>query len=102
MRTRRLASLGAWFHQQLQAAKEASGSCLPVHVDDPTHDHMVGATLLMLVHGNAPKGVRFYNAWARFAGYAPIALLRERPVIVDVQDAIIEASLRHMEILQCQ
>ncbi len=97
---------GQWFHAQLEAAKHAAGSALPVHPEDESHDRAVGASVLRFQAGNPRKAVATYNKWAVFVGYAPIALLQEHPVIVDVGDAI--ASLKPaadgwaLEVLACR
>lgn len=94
--------LGARFHDQLTAAKQAAGSALEVHEDDPVHDRMVGATALMLLAGNAEKAVTFYNVWAGSCGYQPIGIVRSRPLVVDVRDALVEVTGDGMEVLLCR
>lgn len=93
---------GAWFHDQLEAAKVAADSKREVHADDEAHDRAVGAAALMMQAGNGPKAVRFYNRWAALTNFAPITLLSLTPLIVDVEDAIIEVTREGMEILQCR
>jgi len=102
LRSTQTRALGAWFHEVLADAKAASGSARPVHEDDPVHDAMVGAVVLLVLSGNPEKAVRLYNVWAGCAHYAPIALLRLRPVVIDVVDAIVEASPGGMEVLRCR
>lgn len=102
MRSTITAERGAWFHECLSATKAAVGSTLAVHDDDPVHDAMVGAAILMAAAGNGAKAVVVYNAWARFAGYAPITLVSEHPTVIDLQDAVVEASPTEMEILLCR
>ncbi len=80
---------GKDFHDQLEAEKVGRGSVLPVHADDPAHEQYVGASFLMF-REQPIKAVWFYNKWARFSGYATIELLSDKPVVVDVRDAIIE------------
>ena len=94
--------LGAWFHAALEAAKEAAGTLRESHPVDAVHDHMVGAAVLMVRAGQVEKAVRVYNVWASSAQYAPIALLRTRPTVIDVQDAIVEAGPSGMEVLRCR
>jgi len=93
---------GKWFHDELEKAKIAAGSSLPIHDDDDAHDRAVGAAIAMIRAGNASKGIWFYNRWARFAGYATIYLLSLNPVVIDVQDAIVEISSDDMEVLSCR
>jgi len=91
---------GHWFHAKLEGAK--AGSALPTHADDPAHDRAVGAAILMIRAGNPRKGVWAYNRWARLAGYAPIALITENPLVIDVRDAVIEVRDGAMEVLLCR
>lgn len=93
---------GAWFHQELASAKLDHGSDRHVHDDDPTHDSMVGAAAMMIMSDNVEKGVRFYNVWAGSAGYRSVELLRVRPAVLDIHDAIVEIQPAGMEILQCR
>lgn len=96
---RSLEADGEWFHDQLEQAKKAHGSALPVHDHDPAHERAVGAAVRMVRAGNAAKGVNFYNRWARFAGYAQITLISTQPVVIDVVDAVVG---NDMEILLCR
>lgn len=102
MRTKALHSYGERFHNALLAAKTASGSELPVHEDEASHDRAVGAAFLMITRGQPEKGVAFYNQWARMAGYAVISLVSLAPVIIDVMDAIVGLGDEGMEVLLCR
>lgn len=93
---------GEWFHAQLEDAKKANGSALPVHDHDPAHERAVGGAVRMIRAGNAAKGVGFYNRWARLAGYAPITLISARPPVIDVVDAVVSLRDNEMEILLCR
>jgi len=93
---------GRWFHQQLDAAKTAARSDRPTHADEAVHDRMAGAVVLMVRGGQAEKAVAFYRTWAMTAHYATITLLSKRPVVIDLVDAVIEASEDGMEILTCR
>lgn len=94
--------LGAWFHDTLTRVKQAAGSLLPVHPDDAVHDRIAGAALLMVRAGNVEKGVRFFNVFAQLIQHMPITLLRSRPVVIDVGDAIVEAGATEMKVLLCR
>lgn len=96
------AEWGERFHLELTAAKAAAGSTLVAHDEDPVHDRMVGAAALMLQAGNERKAVSFYNVWAGSCGYAPIGIVRSRPIVIDVQDALIEVTREGMEVLLCR
>jgi hypothetical protein len=44
-----------------------------------------------LARGGQPeKGVILSNRWARFAGYAPIALISRSPLVIDIGDAVMQ------------
>lgn len=94
---------GGRFHKLLEAAKKANGFSLAAHPDDPQHDAMVGAALLMAKAGNGPKGANVYNRWATFAGYKPVVLLSEQPPVVDFHDAVAGLNSKNeLEILLCR
>jgi len=97
-----LPAIGHAFHEELEAAKIAAGSTLPIHDDEEAHDRAVGATCLTAKAGNAAKAVVFYNMWAAFAGFHPISLVSQTPVVIDIGDAVIEVRGDAMEVLQCR
>jgi hypothetical protein len=84
--------LGEWFHHAV--------AC-PEHPDDPVHDRIVGATAWMLSAGNLRKAVEFYNGWARLSGYTPVIVLRDQPIVLDVDRVILECRATEMEVLSC-
>lgn len=93
---------GREFHETLERAKREAGSGLPTHVDDPLHDSVVGAAMLMAKGRQLIKGISFYNYWAVMAGYRPVVVLSEHPAVVDVHDAIIGIEDGKMEVLTCR
>lgn len=93
---------GRWFHDELEAAKIASGSIREVHEDDEAHDRAVGAAVLMFQAGNAAKAAWHYNRWAALAGFAPLSVLSLNPLVVDVVDAVVEVTSAGMEVLKCR
>lgn len=93
---------GEWFHQKLEQAKAEADSELLAHDHDSAHERAVGATVLMMRAGNVNKGLAFYNRWAVFAGYQPIALLSDAPPVLDLGDAVVELKNGDMEILLCR
>lgn len=97
-----LTKWGKWFHDKLEAAKLEQGSELPIHDDDEAHDRAVGASVLMAMSGNPRKAVATYNRWAVFAGYAPIFLASEAPVLIDVVDAVVAPKGADMEVVLCR
>jgi hypothetical protein len=97
-----LVAAGEWWHENLERAKAEAGSDLPTHPHDEAHERAVGASVLMFKAANPRKGVREYNRWALLAGYAPILLLSEHPVVVDARDAIVSLKGDDLEVLSCR
>jgi transcriptional regulator of aromatic amino acid metabolism len=64
---------GRLFHAQIDDDVE--------HSDDPIHNSFVGAAILMAQANNIYKGQLAYNRWAVMAGYEPIIILSETPII---------------------
>lgn len=93
---------GHWFHDSLEAAKKEKGSSLPDHPHDPAHERAVGASVRMIRAGNIDKGIGLYNRWANFAGYAPISLLSETPLVIDVMDAVVSLDGNDLEVILCR
>lgn len=84
-----LKASGHWFHEKLEAAKIAAGSQMPIHEDDDAHDLYVGATVEMIAAGQIMKAMSFYARWSAFAGYGPIAVIADNPVVIDIGDALL-------------
>lgn len=83
---------GRWFHERLDDLINHAA-----HDEDEAHDRAVGSAVLMARAGALPKGIAFYNRWARFAGYVEAQLLG--PNIVDFAEAIIEVKGQDMAVL---
>jgi len=98
----RLIETGQWFHEKLEAAKIAAGSAMPVHDDDEVHDRYVGATVEMIAAGQVAKGLGFYRRWAPFAGYAPIFVAAENPLVLDIGDALLAVRNSDFEVILCR
>jgi hypothetical protein len=96
------APLGAWFHEQLDAAKDHANSHLDSHEEDVVHNRIVGAVVSLCHGGQVEKAVRFYNIWASCSGYATITLVRQHPAIIDLLDAVVEVRAGSMEVLLCR
>ena len=96
---------GAEFHAACDAAIASLG--LPPHPEDKTHDRYVGAAVRMCKRGHPRKGVALYNMWAQAAGYSPVALLSENPVVVDcgepgILNLVLALNGERMEAVTCQ
>jgi hypothetical protein len=90
---------GEWFHTRLE---EVTKGNLPAHYDEPSHNKAVGAAVLMFQAGNNIKAINIYNLWARRSGFAPIRALSLTPLIIDMDQVIVEISNGDMEVLRCQ
>lgn len=97
-----IAATGEWFHEKLEAAKNAAGSALPIHDDDAAHDRYVGATCEMIAAGQIAKAMAFYARWAPFAGYAPIAVIATNPLVIDIGDALLAVRGSDFDVLLCR
>lgn len=97
-----IAETGEWFHDKLESAKGWFGSKTPIHDDDPIHDRYVGATCEMMLAGQVGKALAFYQRWASFAGYGPIAVIAEYPTVIDIGDAILAIKSQDFEVLLCR
>lgn len=91
---------GNWFRKSLSEGANAEVAA------DPAHDRAVGAAVLMVQAGNARKAVWLYNRWARHAGLAPMTMLSEAPVVLEMTAGTsvlaVEARGTAMEVLSCQ
>lgn len=93
---------GVVFHAQLEVAKVLADSGLGDHPEDQAHDRAAGAACLMMAAGNPRKAAWFYNRWAALAGYAPITLLSEAPLVVDVgAGVVVQVQEGRMEVVRC-
>lgn len=75
-------ALHQWFHDLLGPEGR--------HPDDPAHNAVAGACMLGVKAGNLHKAVGLYNRWAVFAGYSPVRIVSEAPVIVDMDGVVAE------------
>lgn len=92
MRDAECLKAGRWFHEKIEAALGHEN-----HSEDPTHDRAAGAAVLMMQEGLIGKGCAFYNRFARFGGYLPIAQVG--PHLVDIGTAILEVVGAEMNVL---
>lgn len=89
-----LISSGEWFHSEVLGDGQT-------HEEDRAHDLYVGACVEMVRGGQARKGVILYNRWARFAGYEPVSIVSEEPLVIDIVSHKIAVDGSNVEVLQC-
>ena len=90
---------GEWFHDRLE---EVTQGKLPAHYDEPSHNKAVGAAVEMFRAGNNLKAINIYNLWARRSGFAPLRVLSQSPLIIDMDQVVVEIVNGDMEVLQCR
>lgn len=93
---------GRWFHEALDTVKRAADSDKAVHPDEPVHDQIAGAAVLMIQGGQVDKAIAFFNCWAGAARYGLISQVSKRPCVLDIGDAVIEARGNAMAVLKCR
>ena len=97
-----LAERGAWFHERLEQEYHALGVSDQLHPDDESHDRNVGAAVEMFLNGQPHKAVVFYNRWAVMSGYAPIEIVTENPLTVDIRDAVLCIRNNNFWVMNCR
>lgn len=99
-----LAARGEWFHARLDQAKVAFLQAPESHGHDAAHDVNVGATIEMIFAGEVEKALTLYNRWARFAGFAEVRVVSAKPLLIDIQDAVILVDIWQgdFEVLTCK
>jgi hypothetical protein len=89
-KTPSLMQSGRKFHARLLEERARLGKPEPPHPDEDIHDMHVGACVEMILGAQYEKAVILYNHWARFAGYAPVALIAHNPLVFDIDNAVIQ------------
>jgi hypothetical protein len=95
-----LEGLGKTFHDRLDARTKRDDP----HADDAEHDKRVGACCAMIGAGQVGKACLLYNRWAMFAGYMPILIESEDPLILDMGESRLKITddRTDFEVLPCQ
>lgn len=102
-RTKSLAEVGRAFHARLDEEFARHGKLHASHPDEECHDRYAGACVEMIHGGQPEKGVALYNRWARFAGYGSIGLASKSPLLVDIGDALLQATEDHsFKVVKCR
>lgn len=103
MQSAQALSAGTWAHDAMEQAKAEGQSSLGAHsAEADAHLRMAGVAMLMLQAGQPRKAERVYNAWADWTGYPRITVLRDHPIVIDLEGIVIEARGNDMEILSCR
>lgn len=97
-----LVERGHWFHDRLVDEFKKQGHVEPQHDDDETHDRYVGAAAEMFLAGQYVKGAVFYNRWAVMSGYAPIGIVTEQPLVLDIGNALLMIRNNDFWVLTCR
>lgn len=107
---RNLDRYGRWFHDNLEAAKEAMGSEIPAHEEIPANNRFAGLAAVLAVHGRPKKALGLYNIWALTAGFeparivdGPLATVKDdnTPWVIHTGDAVWQVKDKQVEILKC-
>lgn len=101
-RAPRLTEWGKWFHDTLERAKDEQGAAIPAHDDHEANNRYAGLALAMCAHGQAAKGVFFYNRWAEAAGFALVHFESEVPLVINAVDALWRIDGANIEVTSCQ
>lgn len=81
---------GEEFNEELRVQYASFGREIDVAANDDSHNAALGVAIAMFLGGQPYKAATFYNRWAAFAGYAPIAVLQVEPtLLVDIHEAIL-------------
>jgi hypothetical protein len=97
-----LVERGQWFHHRLESEQKQLGNFKPSHEDDPIHDRYVGAAVETILGGQVHKGVIYYGRWSTMAGYVPIHIVTETPLVLDIGTALISVRNNNFWVLGCR
>lgn len=97
-----LVKRGEWFHSKLEQEYEALGVSEALHPDDNSHDRNVGAAVEMFLRSQPHKAVVFYNRWAVMSGYAPVEIITENPLTIDIRDAVLVIRNNNFWVMNCR
>jgi hypothetical protein len=97
-----LVEAGRAFHARLDDEFERHKAAIDNHPDDESHDRYVGACIEMIYGGQPEKAVVLYNRYARFAGYAPVAMLARSPLMIDIGTALLMIENDNFKVVKCR
>lgn len=79
---------GSWFHRKLGNEYLRLGHKRPPEMGVLAHRYL-GMAAEMLFGGQGQKAVLLFNRWARMSDHGVVELYSERPIAINMQDAII-------------
>ena len=95
-----LITSGRAFHARLDEEFARHRALHDNHPDEECHDRYVGVCAEMIYGGQPEKAVVLYNRFARFSGYAQIALVARSPLIIDIGTALLLIEDRSFKVIQ--
>lgn len=93
---------GKAFHERLDQECARHGVTEDIHPDEDCHDLYVGACAETIYAGQPEKAVVLYNRFARFSGYAPIAMVSKSPLLIDIGTAVLQVINDNFRVIQCR
>jgi len=84
-----LEARGAWTLDQLEDEYARHGKSPSLFPRDPAHVRHIGAACEMLLGDIPNKGVIFFNRFAAMAGYAPMQIIDDDPLALDLGGSIL-------------
>ena len=95
-----LVESGQYLHERIQSEAKRLGITTELHGDDENHNRYAGATLEMVLGGQVPKAVLFYNRWAFAARHPMIALVSEQPPVIRFDIGLMTIRDGEIEVVQ--
>jgi hypothetical protein len=90
---------GIWYHNILEEQYKELNKKIEIHEEDSVHNKYVGATVEMIRSGFIAKALAFYNRFAVLARYVPIKVLSLNPLVIDIQESVIQVNNDTFEVL---
>ncbi len=97
-----LEEAGQSYHDRLDEEFARHGRKPHEHPDDLAHDRYAGVCAATVYAGQPEKAIILYNRWARFAGYGQIKMTSRKPLIIDIDEAILLIGDRTFKVLKCR
>ena len=91
---------GRAFHRRLDEEMARHGVTEENHPDEDCHDLYVGVCVETVYAGQPEKAIALYNRFAKFSGYAPIALVSKSPLLIDIGTAILQITNEQFKVIK--